>query len=930
MNFKKLSLAAAISISVLTAGNAAKAQVGEIETTPTVTTQTSPVVQAPVAVDEVTPTAVGVGPAGTFKAFGTTEPYGGNAAGSTEISTFQSPQTTAIPAALAAQGIYGQCPPCQTAVPTGGAAVIPVSPTIEPSQILIRPETVATPQTSNLTGGAAAAEAMGLECEVLPIVPQVPVTGGAAIVPTMPVTPADPVCPTMVPVTPLGPVTTGGAATVCPVPCVPGATIGERSAMAPEGFEQPEVQITPGAITGGAAVIPATPAIPACPVCPNTIIQVPTPTGGAAVVVPQAPVGMQQPMMQQPMMQQPMMQQPMMQQPMMQQQMMMQQGVCPTTTPVRVPLQTSVMTPTTISMCPTGAAAQVTPFTATCPGSIGKTEYIERQVYAYPALPDMNEYVSGAGNIIELGGINDRVSVINPPALAFGTSPISSNITGAASPLIPSTTITTGSVNPFGCGGNIQQIRTGTPISLMPGQAPITGPITMQTATALQFSRTVMIPTAITGAAAPEVTFADIPQGFWASDEISRLATAGVITGYPDRTFRPTLPVSRAEFATMLVSGLNLQDTPARPEQIFRDVPQGHWANPAIDKVYNRGLVAGYPNDTYRPSEPVSRTEALNTLAMALPTTVTGTEADQILNQYRDGDEIPSWARISVAKALKAGALQGTPTPNQINPNQNATRAEIAAMLSNVRQTLALEQSIQPIVTGAAATLQQEIITAPVLNVKFNDNISARTGHIGDTFTATTLEPVTINNVAFPAGSTVGGRVVEVIRPGGANGDGALKVAFSGITSGGQTAALPTEVLTAQVQAADTPAWRDALTRVVEFPFVWPGRLLGTVGRTLGSMTIIAGNSTEQILGGIGTAGGELVNGEFGAAGRSALGSGVELVRTPFDLTRVALSGATGILGVSADEIGYLVGAGGSRIAKINSDDRVSIAFGCQ
>ncbi|EKE04448.1 MAG: hypothetical protein ACD_20C00077G0005 [uncultured bacterium] len=684
--------------------------------------------------------------------------------------------------------------------------------------------------------------------------------------------------------------------------------------MAPQGFEQPNIEVLPYGATGGAAYVPVAPM--AQLVCPSTIINVPTPTGGAAIVTPQVPVYSQQPMMQQ--------------------QMMMQPNVCPTTlvpaAPYTVPMQTSVLTPQTISMCPTGAAASITPFTSTYPGAIGETEYIERQIYAYPALPGMNDYISGAGNIIELGGINDRVSVINPPALALGSPAIPATITGAAAQLAPSTAITTGTVNPFGCPSNIQQIRTGVPVSLLPGQAPITGPITMQTATALQFARTVLVPTAVTGAAAPEVTFIDIPAGHWASQDISRLAMAGVISGYPDRTFRPNIPVSRAEFASLLVSGLNLQGTPAYPQPIFSDVPQGHWANPAIDKVYNRGLVSGYPNDTFRPSEPVSRVEALNTLARALPatTTMTVTQADQILSQYRDGDEVPTWARIQVAKALNSGALQGTPTPNQINPNQAATRAEIATMLSNTRQTLALEQPIQPTITGAAATVQQEIVTAPVLNVKFNDHVTSRASHIGDTFTATTLEPVTINNVVFPAGSTVDGRVVEVIRPGGGNGDGALKFAFENISSGGNTAALPTQVLTAQVQAQDSPLWREALTRVVEFPFVLPGRILGTVGRTLGSMTVIAGNSSEEILSSLGIAGGELVNGEFGAAGRSALNSGVELVRTPFDLTRVALSGATGILGVSSDELAYLVGMDGERLAKVMPNDRVSIAFECR
>ncbi|MCK7514893.1 MAG: hypothetical protein MZV70_70080 [Desulfobacterales bacterium] len=181
-------------------------------------------------------------------------------------------------------------------------------------------------------------------------------------------------------------------------------------------------------------------------------------------------------------------------------------------------------------------------------------------------------------------------------------------------------------------------------------------------------------------------------------------------------------------------------------------------------------------------------------------------------------------------------------------------------------------------ITGAAATLQQETVTYPVLNVRFNDNITARASHINDAFTARTIEPVTINNQLFPVGSTVNGRVVEVIRPSG-NDPGALKVAFTDISGNGQTSALPAQVLTAQVEQTGGPG---IVTRLAEFPFVWPGRSLGTVGRTLGGMTIIAGNSTEQILNGLGIAAGELTQRQWAAAGRSAIGSAIALGRASF------------------------------------------------
>jgi hypothetical protein len=271
--------------------------------------------------------------------------------------------------------------------------------------------------------------------------------------------------------------------------------------------------------------------------------------------------------------------------------------------------------------------------------------------------------------------------------------------------------------------------------------------------------------------------------------------------------------------------------------------------------------------------------------------------------------------------------LQNSQNPNLINPYASASRADVASMISNLRQTLALEpQQTAQGATGAAASIQQQSITIPTLSVRFHDDVSARTSNIGDKFTATTLEPVTINNVVYPIGSKVNGKVVELVRPGN-NQDGALKLAFTSIAApNGDTSPLPRDVITAQVQKT---AGKKLLSRLVEFPFVWPGRMVGTAGRTIGGMTVIAGNSSEQILGEGGAALGQVVAGNFHAAGRNGIQSAVGLGQGVLGVIRTALNGAAGILNVSSDEIGYLVGTDGTRISRVLPNDDVSIAFGC-
>ena len=65
----------------------------------------------------------------------------------------------------------------------------------------------------------------------------------------------------------------------------------------------------------------------------------------------------------------------------------------------------------------------------------------------------------------------------------------------------------------------------------------------------------------ITGAiAAPSDDFSDTHQGYWSYDAIMALKKVGILAGYPDGTFRPDEKVTRAEFAAMLTKALGLKD----------------------------------------------------------------------------------------------------------------------------------------------------------------------------------------------------------------------------------------------------------------------------------------------------------------------------------------------------------------------------------
>ncbi|NJR38034.1 MAG: S-layer homology domain-containing protein [Leptolyngbyaceae cyanobacterium CSU_1_4] len=119
-----------------------------------------------------------------------------------------------------------------------------------------------------------------------------------------------------------------------------------------------------------------------------------------------------------------------------------------------------------------------------------------------------------------------------------------------------------------------------------------------------------------TSVAAPNTPrFSDI-QGYWAEPFIQTLAEQNIIAGYLDGTFRPNQPMSRDEFAAIVQSAFNQADERQLASgSVYKDVPQGYWAVPAIEEAYEMGFVQAYPDGSFRPQQPVTKASALSSLA---------------------------------------------------------------------------------------------------------------------------------------------------------------------------------------------------------------------------------------------------------------------------------------------------------------------------
>lgn len=185
----------------------------------------------------------------------------------------------------------------------------------------------------------------------------------------------------------------------------------------------------------------------------------------------------------------------------------------------------------------------------------------------------------------------------------------------------------------------------------------------------------------------------------WAQQYIGMLIDKGTIGGFPDGTFKPDDGISRAQFAAIIVKALGLPTAGRNAE--FKDLSDKHWAYKAISSAVEGGLVGGFPDGSFRPEDKITRTQALVILAKALPG---GNGAPRLLDRYKDGSEVPAWAIPSVAKVAQAGILVNYPDAFTIRANDNATRAEVAAL---TYQTMAnLGQKLPSISTGLDAAIK--------------------------------------------------------------------------------------------------------------------------------------------------------------------------------------------------------------------------------
>jgi hypothetical protein len=183
---------------------------------------------------------------------------------------------------------------------------------------------------------------------------------------------------------------------------------------------------------------------------------------------------------------------------------------------------------------------------------------------------------------------------------------------------------------------------------------------------------------------AQTVNFSDVPDNHWAKGFITELTKMGIIAGFPDGTFHPDGPVTRAQFAAMLdQANSDFWEKPnINKRVVFSDVRPSYWAATSIDAAIRTGFMRGYPDGIFRPEQNIPREQVFVSLANGLGYTQTLTqEPSSVLNIYQDASSISDYALRGIAAATVYELVVNYPNVAKLDPHSNATRAEVAAAI---------------------------------------------------------------------------------------------------------------------------------------------------------------------------------------------------------------------------------------------------------
>ncbi len=375
--------------------------------------------------------------------------------------------------------------------------------------------------------------------------------------------------------------------------------------------------------------------------------------------------------------------------------------------------------------------------------------------------------------------------------------------------------------------------------------------------------------------------------------------------------YDPKMPVLRSELAFLISEGLGL--TKSTPDN-YTDLANSYWAKDEIDRVLTQDIMIGYPDNTFKPDKAINKAEVFCTFAKMMNVPASAT-AVPVLNG-RELKYIPQWAYAATNEVIASGILNVLPDQDKVINDEYLSKEQVAFLISAMKKNFKIDLSNGAI--GCATRYEQTAV-----KIKLSERLSARTSNANDTFTAKTTEDVIVNGISFPAGSTIKGKVVSVVRP-GVKRPGYIEVEFDTIKNGDACVELPKKLSSAQVDVMKNP---NIISRILGAPFSMVGRVAGVSGRSVSETAEVIANGAEEILDNCS----DSMSDTFSLhplKGLKSVGSGVIAVgKGVYNITKYAVSGTFGILYELVDECKYIIVPNTTNDSSLNPDEELTIIF---
>ncbi len=193
------------------------------------------------------------------------------------------------------------------------------------------------------------------------------------------------------------------------------------------------------------------------------------------------------------------------------------------------------------------------------------------------------------------------------------------------------------------------------------------------------------------------MNFVDVPQGFWAYEQIDNLTNHKIISGYQNNYFMPQYLITRAEYASMVVKALEQEEMPIEKMYSFEDIDSSHWAYDYIIRAVNLDILKPASDGYFYPNDYVTRSEVITFLVNILKTEdITKKEAINTLqNAYIDYEDIPDWFKVTAGKAEVINVIaKEPPREKYLDYDRYVTRAQMAVFVDNLirEKNIYLEQ----------------------------------------------------------------------------------------------------------------------------------------------------------------------------------------------------------------------------------------------